>query len=139
MRFRKGKIAAASDIQQMFHQIRVRKSDQDELRFVWRECQLKPIEDYVMCVHVFGKLDSPCVANYTLKKTAIDQKAKYNYTIIDAVHKNIYMDDYLGSYRNIDLAKETVVNVTKLLSEGGFRLTKWISNSFSNSSIKLFT
>ena len=31
------------------------------------------------------------------------------------------MDDYLGSYRNIDLAKETVVSVTKLLSEGGFR------------------
>ena len=115
----------------MFHQIRVRKSDQDALRFVWRECQLKPIEDYVMCVHVFGKLHSPCVANYTLKKTAIDQKTKYNYDIIDAVHKNVYMDDYLGSYKNIDLAKETVVNVTKLLSEGEFRLTKWISNSNS--------
>ena len=50
-----------------------------------------------MCVHLFGKLDSPCVANYTLKKTAIDQKAKYNYDIIDAVHKNFYMDHYLGS------------------------------------------
>ena len=84
-----------------------------------------------MCVHVFGKLDSPCVANYTLKKTATDQKTKYNYNIIDAVHKNFYMDDYLGSYRNIDFAKETVANVTKVLSEGGFRLTKWISNSNS--------
>ena len=60
-----------------------------------------------------------------------DQKAKYNYDIIDAVHKNFYMDDYLGSYRNMDLVKETVANVTKLLSEGGFRLTKWISNSNS--------
>ena len=128
MRFRKGKIAATSDIQQMFHQIRVRKSDQDALRFVCRESQLKPMEDYIMCVHVFGKLDSPCIANCTLKKTPIDQKAKYNYDVIDAVHKNFYMDDYLGSYRIIDLAKETVVSVTKLLSEGGFRLTKWISN-----------
>ena len=84
-----------------------------------------------MCVHAFGKLDSPCVVNYTLKKTATDQKAKYNYNIIDAVHKNFYMDDYLGSYRNIDFAKETVANVMKVLSEGGFRLTKWISNSNS--------
>ena len=115
MRFRKRKIAIASDIQQMFHQIRVQKSDQDESRFVWRECQLKPIEDYAMCAYVFGKLDSPCVANYTLKKTP-----KYNYNIIDAAHKNISMDDYLESYRNIDLAKETVVNVTKLFGEGGF-------------------
>ena len=32
------------------------------------------------------------------------------------------MDDHLGLYRNTDLVKETVVNVTKLLSEGGFRL-----------------
>ena len=78
MRFRKGKTAAASDIQQIFYQIRFLKSDQNALRFVWRECQPKPIEDYVMCEHVFGKLGSPCVANYTLKKTAIDQKAKYN-------------------------------------------------------------
>ena len=131
IRLRKGKIAATSDIQQMLHQTRVRKSDHEALRFVWRECQLKPIEDCVMCKHVFGKLDSPCVANYTLRKTAIGQKAKYNYDIIDAVHKNVYMNDYLGSYRNTDLAKETVVNVTKLLSEGGFRLTKWVLSSNS--------
>ena len=82
-------------------------------------------------MYVFGKLNSPCIANYTLKKTAIDQTAKCNYDITDAVHKNFYMDDYLGSYRNMDLAKEAFVNVTKLLSEGGFRLTKWISNSNS--------
>ena len=41
------------------------------------------------------------------------------------------MDDYLGTNRDIDFAKETVVNVTKLLTEGRFRLTKWISNSNS--------
>ena len=45
----------------------------------------------------FEKVDSSCVVNCTLKKTAIDQKAKYNYDIIDAVHKNFYVDHYLGS------------------------------------------
>ena len=50
MRFRTGKIAATSDIQQVFHQITVRKADQDALRFIWREYQLKPIGDYVMYV-----------------------------------------------------------------------------------------
>ena len=74
-----------------------------------------------MCAPVFGKLNSPCVANYTLKKTAIDQKVKYNYDIIEAVHRNFQMDNYLGSYRKIDLGKETVVNITKLLSEGGYQ------------------
>ena len=84
-----------------------------------------------MSVHVFGKLDSPCVAKNALRKTAIDQKGKYIYDIIDAAHETFYLDDYLGSYRNIDSAKETVVNVTNLLSEGEFRLTKWMSNSNS--------
>ena len=115
----------------MFHKIRVRKADHDTLRIVWRECQLKPIEDYVMCVHVFGKLDSPCVTNFTLRKTAIHQKAKYNYDIIDAIHKNFYINDYLRQYRNIDLAKKKIVNATKLLSGGEFRPTKRISNSNS--------
>ena len=55
MRFKKEKIAAASDIQQIFHQIRVWKSDEDALSFVWGECLLKPIEDYVMCVHVLRR------------------------------------------------------------------------------------
>ena len=53
-----------------------------------------------MRVHIFGKLDSPCVANYTLKKTDIDQNTKYNYDNIDAVNRNLYMDDCLGSYGN---------------------------------------
>ena len=125
----------------MFHQIIIRKSDQDALRFVWRKCPLKPIEDYVMCLHFFGKLDCPCVVNYTLKKTAIDHRAKYNHDIIDAVHMDDYMefyiDDYLESYRNIDLVKETVVNVTKLLSEGEFRQVTWMFNS--NSPLKVLS
>ena len=120
MRFSKGKIPATSGIQLMFHQIRFRKSDQDALRFVWRECQLKPIEDYVMCVRLFGKLESPCIY---LKESS--NKAKYNDDITDAVHKNFCMDEYLGPRRNTDFAKETVVNATKLLLEE-FRLKKWI-------------
>ena len=91
-RFTEGKRAVT---QRMFHQIIIRKSDQRALRFVWRKCPLKPIEDYVMCLHFFGKLDCPCVVNYTLKKTAIDHRAKYNHDIIDAVHMDDYMELYI--------------------------------------------
>ena len=34
----------------MFHQIKIMKSDQDTLKFAWRECQLKLTEYYVICV-----------------------------------------------------------------------------------------
>lgn len=35
MRFRQGKVGVAADVEGMFHQIRVRKEDQDSLRFLW--------------------------------------------------------------------------------------------------------
>ena len=46
---------------------------------------------------------------------------------MDAVHKNFYVYDYLGLPRNNDSAKESFVNITKLLPDGRFRLRKWIS------------
>ena len=129
IRFRTGRIAATSDIEQMFHQIRVRNTDQDALRFVWRNTEFDNLDDYAMCVHLFGKLDSPCIANYILKRTATDNKSNFHQDIIDSVHNNFYMDDYLGSYDSIVSATETVTNITTLLEKGGFRLTKWLSNS----------
>ena len=52
-------------------------------------------------------------------------------------YMELYIDDYLESYRNIDLAKETVVNVKKLLSEGEFRQITWMFNS--NSPLKVLS
>ena len=46
---------------------------------------------------------------------------------MDAVHKNFYVYDYIGLHRNNDSAKESFVNITKLLPDGRFRLRKWIS------------
>ena len=74
LRFRDGKYAAVSDIEQMFHQINVRPEDQDALRFLWRDDKTKAIEDHIMCVQVFEKINSPCLANWTLKKTARDSE-----------------------------------------------------------------
>ena len=74
LRFREGKYAAVSDIEQMFHQINVRPEDQDALRFLWRDDKTKAIEDHIMCIQIFGKIDSPCIANWTWKKTARDSE-----------------------------------------------------------------
>ena len=72
-RFRMGRYAVMGDIEQMFHQILVENKDRDVLRFLWRDNYIDPIEDYRMNVHLFGKVDSPCIANGAIKKTAADQ------------------------------------------------------------------
>ena len=67
IRFRLGKYAVSGDIEQMFHQISVSPKDRDALRFLWRENSNEVVSDYTMNVHLFGKNDSPCVANFALK------------------------------------------------------------------------
>ena len=62
-RFREGKYAALSNIEQMFYQINVRPEDQDALRFLWWDDKTKAIEDHTMCIQ-------DCIANWTLKRTA---------------------------------------------------------------------
>ena len=55
--------AVINDIEQIFHQIFVENKDRGVLRFLWGDDYTDPIEVYRMNVHLFGKVDSPCIAN----------------------------------------------------------------------------
>jgi len=65
LHFREGRVGLAADVEEMFHQVRVRKEDQEALRFLWwSDNYTHPPDVYVMEVHIFGATSSPCVANY---------------------------------------------------------------------------
>ena len=49
LRFREGKYAAFSDIEQMFHEINVRPENQDALRILWQDGKTRAIEDHIIC------------------------------------------------------------------------------------------
>ena len=85
--FREGKYAAVSDIEQMFHQINVRPEDEDALRFLWWDDKMKANEDHIICVQVLGKIDSPFIANWTLKRTSRDSEEIIRENIIDQINK----------------------------------------------------
>ena len=57
MRFRIGEFAVVGDIEQMFHQLKVRKTVRDALRFAWRESPDQNNSDFQMSTHFFGKID----------------------------------------------------------------------------------
>ena len=108
IRFRKGKYAVIANIEQMFHQIFVLEKDRDALCFLWRDTPSGKIDDYIMNVHLFGKIDSPCCANWSLKKTALDQKDIYPENIVLKILDNFYMDDYLDSFPEKDSTISTI-------------------------------
>ncbi|XP_070566927.1 uncharacterized protein [Ptychodera flava] len=131
LRFRQDPVALVADIKQMFHQVRVDPSDCDVLRFLWwpnGDLTKDPI-DHQMLVHLFGATSSPSCASYALRRTADDNRGNFDSDIINSVYRNFYVDDFLKSVLNSSVAKKFVEEITSLLSEGGFQLTKWISNS----------
>ena len=69
-KFRTGKYAVIGDIDKMFHQVRVCENDIDALRFVWREKPEDKLLDYAMLLHLFAKVDSPSIANWSIKEAA---------------------------------------------------------------------
>lgn len=75
-RFRHEHIALMSDIEAMYHQVRVPPEDQDLLRFLWwpNGNLDEPLKEYKMVVHLFGATSSPSCANFALRKTAEDAK-----------------------------------------------------------------
>ena len=62
----------------MYHQIFVSPKDRDAFRFVSCKFWTDPIGGYGMSLHIFGKIDSPYIANWVLKKTAKNQAKSYS-------------------------------------------------------------
>ena len=81
-----------------------------------------------MLVHLFGGASSPSCPNYAVKKTAEDKK-DFDEVTITTIKCKFYMDDCLKSVATNPKAGKLVDELHELLSRGGFRLTKWISNS----------
>ena len=71
----------------VFHQIRVPPADRDACRFLWwPNSALSQIPvDQRMKVHLFGAASSPTCSNFTLRKTAQDNKDEFPEEIIKTV------------------------------------------------------
>ena len=130
-RFREDRIAVMADIESMFYQVRVPDSDSSFLRFLWWEDgnMAGDLQEYQMLVHLFGAISSPACANFALRRTAEDNIASFPSDVINTVKRNFYVDDCLKSLPSELEAIAHVDGLRSLLSRGGFKLTKWISNS----------
>ena len=131
MRWRRESVAMMADVESMFYQVQVQPSDCDLLRYLWwpNGDINKDIAEYRMKVHVFGATSSPSVANYALKKCAMDNEESYDPEVVRAVGNDFYVDDFVRSMAEEEDAVKLAQDVKQLLTKGSFRLTKWVSNS----------
>ena len=132
-RFRQYPIATMADIESMFHQVRVTETDRDVFRFLWwpdGNLNLE-LKTYRMNVHLFGAVSSPSIANYALRRSAEDNQGRFDNNAVQTVLQNFYVDDCMKSHPTVEEAIANAKEVRELLSKGGFRLTKWISNNLN--------
>ena len=130
LRFREDQIALSSDVEAMFHQVRVAKCDQNALRFLWFADGdvAKSVVEYKMSVHLFGATSSPSVCCFALRMTAEYFKDSCSKLAFNAINRNFYMDDLLKSVASKKIAMNLITELSSILSKGGFRLTKWMCN-----------
>ena len=81
-----------------------------------------------MNVHVFGGTSSPSCCNYALKNTAVDNESNYHPDVALTLKRNFHVDDLLKSVKDVSTAVKLIPDVSKMCSDGGFHLTKLISN-----------
>ena len=129
-RFRQEPIAISCDIEAMFHQVGVDRSDRDLLRFLWWDsCDLdRDPREYRMTVHLFGATSSPGCANYALKATADMFEEECGRLAADFLRRNFYVDDGLKSVGDPASALQLVETSRALCQRGGFNLHKFMCN-----------
>ncbi|XP_045027151.1 uncharacterized protein LOC123470665 [Daphnia magna] len=124
--FREGAVAWASDVEAMFSRFRLNPSDANYFCFLWQDLSAK----FVVCRMdrlPFGATCSPFIAIYTTYRAVAD--AEVGEKAVNAVKKKMYVDDYLGSARNVKEGLEEASVVRKALADADLHFQGWISNS----------
>ena len=127
-RFRRAPVALTADISQMFLQVGLAEKDRRFHRFLSRGLdETKQPEVYEFMRLPFGNTASPFCAQHVLHSHAETNKELYP-EAADTVDNSKYVDDVLDSCETVPEAKDLRKQTTKLLSEAGFPLRKWMSN-----------
>ena len=118
------------DIESKFHQVMVPREERYLLRFLWWEGHdiNGSAKDFEMCIHVFGGTSSPSCRKYVLKRTAYDNRSRYQTDVMDTLNRKFYVDDLLKSVKDVKTAIRLLHDVISMCADGGFRLTKLVSN-----------
>ncbi|XP_055600813.1 uncharacterized protein LOC129749764 [Uranotaenia lowii] len=131
LKFREYKVAVCGDIREMYHQVLIRKEDQNCQRFFWgRNEDTNLPHTYIMQVMTFGACSSPCTAQFIKNRNA--EKYMHQYpAAANVIITNHYADDMLLSVESESEAIKLAEEVRTIHRKAGFELRNFRSNENS--------
>lgn len=128
IRWRIFKIGFIADIEKMYRMIMVNAEDAKFQRILWRNNSDEPIKQYVFNTVTFGTASAPYQATRALIKIA-EEIEQTNEACSKILKQCCYVDDIVSGAHDEQTAKEISKDLIHILSQRGFNLRKWSSNS----------
>ncbi|XP_039299275.1 uncharacterized protein LOC120355056 isoform X1 [Nilaparvata lugens] len=128
LRFRTHRVAFIADITKMYRQILVHPEDRNLQRIFWRSNVNDPIQEYVLNTVSYGTSPAAFLATRTLNHLA-DIDCEPNSPVANAIKNDFYVDDFISGCSTVEQAIDLLRQIRDTLSNGGFELRKWLSNS----------
>ena len=131
VKFRWHLVALRADIEQAFLMIAIAPQDRDVLRFLWFEDPRNPDSEIVRMrfAHlVFGLRPSPAILGSVISHH-LDKYQNQLHETTQSIKNSFYVDNLISGGATVEDAFNIYSIAKKVMSEGGFNLWKWSSNS----------
>lgn len=128
MRFRAHRFAMTADMVQMFRQVKVAPEFWNFQRVLWRDNPSDELLEYIITVVCWGQTSAGFNAVRAVRQLAVDEQTRYPIGAQLALN-DLYYDDMLSGAATDDELIIKYQQINQLLAAGGFKLSKWASNS----------
>ena len=125
--FRRGPVALACDIREMYLQVEIDEKDRPMFRILWRNCESdKEPEVYEFNRVVFGKNAAPMECQFVAQENARRNESTHPMAAETILHST-YMDDSIDSVETEAEGIELYRQLDRLWSLAGMEARKWNS------------
>lgn len=134
VKFRSNPIALTADIEKAFLMVSMNEASKNMLRFLWFKNPSENTPEVVQlrfCRLVFGLRPSPSILSSTIRHhlNYCEELNPELSDVINLLRERLYVDDFLGGADSTKNAETIYKNSKEIMSQGGFNLRKWNSNS----------